>query len=67
MVMEHCGLQYDSALARALGATPPVISKIRRRHLPIGPALPVRILEVTDTGTSDLQKRLALRHSRTSI
>lgn len=65
MLMEYCGLQYDSALARALGVAPPVISKIRRRRLPIGPALRVRILKITDASISDLQKRLVRHRSRT--
>ncbi len=63
MLMEQCGLKYDNALARMLGVAPTVISRIRRGRLSIGPALLVRILEITDARMSDLQKRLARRQS----
>jgi hypothetical protein len=63
MLMEQCGLKYDGALARMLGVAPSIISKIRGRRLPIGPALLLRILEITDTNLSGLQRQLAYRRS----
>lgn len=64
MLMDQYGLKYDSELARVLGVAPPIVSKIRNRRLPIGPALLLRILELTDTSLSDLQRRLARRQPR---
>jgi hypothetical protein len=51
----NLSLKNDAALARVLEVNPLVISKIRRRHLPVGGALLIRIHEVTALNISDLR------------
>lgn len=46
-VIEHLELKNDAALSRALQVAPPVISKIRHGHLPIGDNMLCRISEAT--------------------
>jgi hypothetical protein len=46
-VIEHLELKNDAALSRALQVAPPVISKIRHGHLPIGNNMLCRISEAT--------------------
>lgn len=62
-VTKKLQLKNDAALSRALGVMPPVISKIRHRTLTTGPALLLRILEVTDLSVRDLHD-LSMRNTR---
>lgn len=47
-------LKNDGQLARVLEVAPPVISKMRHRHIPIGPALLLRLHAVTDLHIRDI-------------
>lgn len=47
VVIQHLQLKNDAALARLVEVAPPVISKIRRGRLDIGPSMMIRIHEVT--------------------
>jgi len=67
MLLEQYGLKYDSALARMLGVAPSIVSKLRNRKLPIGPALLLRILEITNSTLSELQQRLVRQQLQKSI
>ena len=49
------GLKNDSALARVLDVSPPVLSKIRHRTLPVSGAVLVRMHEVSGLTISDLR------------
>lgn len=46
----------DSQLARVLEISPPVLSKIRRRSIPIAPSLLIHMHEVTNISITDLRK-----------
>lgn len=48
-------LKNDAALSRALEVTPPVISKIRHRTLPIGATILLRMHEVSDFSIRELR------------
>jgi hypothetical protein len=54
VALERLGLKNDAALARTLGVSAPTICKVRRRVLPPGPALTVRLLEATQLHIRDL-------------
>lgn len=54
--IRRLALKNDAALARRLGIAPPVISKIRHRHLPVGASLLVRLLESTELHIRDLYR-----------
>jgi len=47
LVTEMVKAKNDAQLSRALGIAPPVISKVRHAHLPVGAALVIKIHEVT--------------------
>ena len=48
-------LKNDAALSRALKIGPPVISKIRNRHLPVGASMLSRRQEVSDMNIKELR------------
>ena len=54
VVIDKLQLKNDAELARALKASPPLISKIRHRKQPVGSALLVRMLEATDLSIRQL-------------
>jgi hypothetical protein len=61
-------LKNDAALSRVLEVAPPVISKIRHRHLPVGASILLRMHEVSEIPVRDLRalmgdRRFALRVS----
>ena len=58
LLLSRLGLSTDSSLAYTLGVTPPLISKIRNRRQPLGPALLLRILEITDSSPQALHQLL---------
>ncbi len=53
-VIRKLSLKNDAALARTLGVAPPLISKIRCRRLPVGAAILVRMLEITQLHIREL-------------
>lgn len=60
-------LKNDAALSRALEVSPPVISKIRHRRLPVTGSLLIRMHEVTALSIKDLQKLLGDRRNKFRI
>lgn len=48
-------LKNDAALSRMLEVTPPVISKIRHRRLPVGASLLIRMHEATGMSIRELR------------
>lgn len=54
-VIEYLNVKNDAALSRALAIAPPIISKIRHRKMVVGPALLIRMHEITDLSIRDLR------------
>ncbi|MBD8531532.1 MULTISPECIES: hypothetical protein [unclassified Massilia] len=48
-------LKNDAALSRALEVAPPVISKIRHRHLPVGASMLIRMHEESGMSIKELR------------
>lgn len=60
-------LKNDAALSRLLEVAPPVISKVRHRVLPVGPALLIRMHEVSDLNIRDLKDLMGDRRQKQRI
>ncbi len=57
-IIKHLGIRNDAALSRRLEVAPPVISKIRRRILPIGATLLIRIHEETGWTIEEIRSKM---------
>ena len=60
-------LKNDAALSRALEVSPPVISKIRHRRLPVTGSLLIRMHEVTNLSIGELRGLLGDRRNKFRI
>lgn len=60
-------VKNDSALARMLDVSPPIISKIRRRRTPVGASLLIRIHEVCGLEIGDLRCLMGDRREKFRI
>jgi hypothetical protein len=60
-------LKNDAALSRALEVSPPVISKIRHRRLPVTASLLIRMHEVSTLSISDLRHLMGDRRNKFRI
>lgn len=60
-------LKNDAALSRALEVSPPVISKIRHRRLPVTGSLLIRMHEVTNLSIGELRSLLGDRRTKFRI
>ena len=60
-------LKNDAALSRALEVSPPVISKIRHRRLPVTGSLLIRMHEVTNLSINELRGLLGDRRNKFRI
>ena len=60
-------LKNDAALSRLLEVAPPIISKVRHRVLPVGPALLIRMHEVSNLNIRDLQDLMGDRRQKQRI
>lgn len=60
-------VKNDSALARMLEVSPPIISKIRRRRTPVGASLLIRIHEVCGVEIGDLRCLMGDRRQKFRI
>lgn len=54
-LIKQLGLKNDAALARLLEVSPPVISKVRHRNLPVGATLLIRMHEISELSIKDLR------------
>lgn len=54
-LIERFGLKNDAELSRRLQVAPPVISKIRRRRMPIGDSMLLNMHETFGLAVSDLR------------
>ncbi|MGV3653276.1 MAG: hypothetical protein ACO1N5_03575 [Noviherbaspirillum sp.] len=60
-------LKNDAALSRALEVSPPMISKIRHRRLPVTASLLIRMHEVSDLSIQELRALLGDRRNKFRI
>ena len=60
-------LKNDAALSRALEVSPPVISKIRHRALPVGASMLIRMHEVTELSIRELRDLMGDRRGKYRI
>ena len=56
LIAEH-GLKNDAELAREMNVAPPVISKLRHDHLPLGPTYILHIHEHFHIGVAEIRQR----------
>jgi plasmid maintenance system antidote protein VapI len=63
-ILQQMKLRNDAALARTLEVSPPVISKIRQRRLPIGASLLIRMHEVTGKSIRHLRELMGDRREK---
>jgi plasmid maintenance system antidote protein VapI len=66
-LIERMNLKNDAALSRALAVSPPVISKIRHRRLPVTGSLLIRMHEVTDLSIQELRQLMGDRRAKFRI
>lgn len=58
-IIFNFSLKNDSALARALGLTPPVVSKIRSRTRPLCPSVMLKIHDATGWSIKEIKTLIA--------
>lgn len=61
-LLQKLNLKNDAALSRALEVSPPMISKIRHRKLPVGASLLIRMHEVSDLSIKELRDLMGDHH-----
>jgi hypothetical protein len=66
-LIEILNLKNDATLSRLLEVAPPVISKVRHRVLPVGPALLIRMHEVSNLNIRDLKDLMGDRRQKKRI
>lgn len=66
-VIEKLHLRSDAALSRRLQVSPPMISKIRHRRIPVGASMLIRMHEVTDLSIHELRVLLGDRRAKYRI
>jgi plasmid maintenance system antidote protein VapI len=60
-------LKNDAALSRALEVSPPVISKIRHRRLPVTASVLIRMHEVSELSIKELRQLMGDRRNKFRI
>jgi plasmid maintenance system antidote protein VapI len=63
-LLNKLNLKNDAALSRTLEVSPPVISKISHRRLPVTASLLIRMHEVTDMSIRDLRDLMGDRRTK---
>ena len=66
-LIERLNLKNDAALSRALEVSPPVISKIRHRKLPVTASLLIRMHEVSALSIQELRLLMGDRRQKFRI
>lgn len=66
-LIEKLSLKNDAALSRTLEVSPPMISKIRHRRLPVTGSLLIRMHEVTQMSIRELRKLMGDRRQKFRI
>jgi hypothetical protein len=57
-------LKNDAALSRTLEVSPPILSKIRHRRLPVGASILIRMHEVTGLSVRELRDLMGDRRAK---
>nr|WP_315218240.1 hypothetical protein [uncultured Duganella sp.] len=63
-LLARLGLKNDAALSRLLGVEAPTISKIRHHRVRVGPAILLRMHEVSDLSIEELRSLMGDRRAR---
>ena len=66
-LLNKLNLKNDAALSRTLEVSPPVISKIRHRRLPVTASLLIRMHEVSDLSIAELRHIMGDRRKKFRI
>ena len=66
-LISKLSLKNDTALSRALEVSPPVISKIRHRRLPVTASLLIRMHEVSALSIAELRQLMGDRRGKFRI
>ena len=66
-LLAKLSLKNDAALSRALEVSPPVISKIRHRRLPVTASLLIRMHEVSALSIEELRQLMGDRRGKFRI
>lgn len=66
-LMARMHFKNDAALCRALEIAPPLISKIRHRHVPIGGPMLIRMHEISGMSIEELRACMGDRRSKFRI
>ena len=66
-LLNKLNLKNDAALSRTLEVSPPVISKIRHRRLPVTASLLIRMHEVSALSIAELRHIMGERRSKFRI
>jgi plasmid maintenance system antidote protein VapI len=66
-LISKLSLKNDAALSRALEVSPPVISKIRHRRLPVTASLLIRMHEVSALSIAELRQLMGDRRGKFRI
>jgi hypothetical protein len=66
-LMTRMHFKNDAALSRALEIAPPLISKIRHRHVPVGGPMLIRMHEISGLSIEDLRKYMGDRREKFRI
>jgi hypothetical protein len=66
-LISKLSLKNDAALSRALEVSPPVISKIRHRRLPVTASLLIRMHEVSALSIAELRQLMGDRRDKFRI
>lgn len=65
-LIKQLNLKNDAALAKLLDISPPVISKVRHRSIPVGATLLIRMHEISDVSIKDLRGLMGDRRAKFS-
>ena len=63
-IIHHLELRTDADLSRALQVAPPMISKMRHCHLPVGGAVLIRMHEVSGLSVETLRSMMGDRRRK---
>lgn len=66
-LISKLSLKNDAALSRALEVSPPVISKIRHRRLPVTASMLIRMHEVSALSIAELRQLMGDRRGKFRI
>ena len=66
-LLEQLNLKNDAALCRLLEVSPPVISKVRHKRIPVGASLLIRMHEVSGLDIKDLRHLMGDRRVKFRI